>query len=883
MRDTFRKAPKRFEFGLVDDEFTGTPYATESDARRAIELDDADQELGQGGGFATYQAELSPPVYRGTDAPSSVEVIRLREQATPPTAREVERRAAFEARDLMSPSQRAASAREFRRIQDPNDTSSVSLGEMRRDMIGSEAYDAIDPFIPDVVSDFEYDPQALAYETVPFSDEMIGAGIAATTDRPLGASLRRTETDRERARLASPGSAFVGMTAQGALLAPALARATGSSVAPSIWNATRGGALQGIKEGAVFGGLQAADASQAHVMDDLAVMGDAIRMQDRERFINAGTAGLSDANTLATDTARGTGYGALLGGTIGGATGLGGALVRRGATRGGVQAASAAEADRLARVSAEQPIDETLLDDYLFGGTPNEEGNIVGVLSDSDVIGPASLDVTRVAPVEAERQGFSLGRLAREPFVEDPNLAAMRAVGMQSQRQLRGADRAFGADRFARNLDRFGIRPFGEVGDQEMFRLRAAQLGEQTRDALQSVYADMAARGVEPNVANLERGLMDLAERYNVPGASNEAARAEVLGELASLREHMPTDIGNLSVDDAGNLFRPSEATPDVLVPRLSMPQFMGARRGAQAAVQDVYRGSVTNPTTRHSVRREMARLNTEALDQAISETYGPEALAQLRLVREANATARAVAPSGDLAFGQQTTPTIRRLGGASTGATIGTSLGGLPGGVVGGIAGYGLGSRAPRYEWSILATLNERQHGSIMEAVGDITGQLGRRIQGIPEYAGAQSVDDIARVAAQTGDAQTSRLAAMSRAARSVPVWIRNIRDQIGVDPSFFGRRGQELAAASAAGDMALMSYIQRLPNEDPETAAALESLAPGAEEIPLPQTDPVTGAFTDVDAGADDDEEYLPRVDPVTDEFIDAPTEDDPTRRSR
>ena len=1012
MRDTFRKAPKRFEFGLADDEFTGTPYALESDARRAIELDDADQELGQGGGFATYQAEISPPVYRGADAPSAVEVIRLREQAIPPTAREEERRAAYDARDLMDPATRAATSREFRRIQDPNDTSSVSIGELRRDMIGSDAYNAIDPFIPDVVSDFEYDPQALAYETVPFSDELIGMGVAASDEfrdepsprrrmyatdtdldwreqrpnRTLSMSLRQAEADRERARRASPWSALAGTFAQGALLAPMVARGGGSVVAPSIGGATRGGILQGGREGLFYGALTGADASQAHVLDDAAAIGEGIRLRDPERILTAGGAMLSDAGSLGLDAARGAGVGTALGGAVGGATGLTGSLLRRAATRGGAPAAAAAESNRLARMSAERPIDEGLLDDYLTGGTQNPEGLALGVLSDADApIGGSALDAAFVSPTEAERRGLSLGQLAREPFVEDPNLAAMRAVGMQSQRQLRGADRAFGSERFARNLDRFGIRRFGEIGDQEMFRRRAVQLGEQTGTALRAVYDDMARLGVEPNVANLERGLVEMAERYNVPGASNEAARAEVLGELASLREHMPytrhltgatsdpvmgpdpslpepslfhsslEPIGDVSPrrtlfltpdrsaalsytandadrallygsalsDDAvvasesdimdalreidpdsqyrypwealdeyptrvpsllrergftaarfrdlsnDNAFEhdtvaalsPSAIRPlrrlthggyvephvvitpgevlddgvDVLVPRLSMPQFMGARRGTQAAVQDVYRGSVTNPTTRHSVRREMARLNTNALDEAIEATYGPEALAQLRLVREANATARTVAPN-DLSFSQQTTPTIRRMAGTSTGATLGaglgTAVGGPAGGAVGaglgGIAGYGLGSRAPRYEWSILATINERQYGSLAEATGDIVGQLSRRIQGVPEYAGAQSVDDIARAAANVGDAETSRLAALASSARRVPEWLGRVRDQIGIDPSFFGRRGQELATAAAAGDMALMSYIQRMPHEDPEAAAAIESLAP-------------------------------------------------------
>jgi hypothetical protein len=753
--------------------------------------------------------------------------------------------------------------------------------------IGRGAYDTVfggGPIFPGLM-DVEYSPSTLGYESVPFSDEISGTVDAFANDRPISDAVPEAREHRRDLRERNPGSALAGTIGQGLALSPLLsarAAAGASRAAPTLWNAVRSGAVQGAREGALYGGLSGADESEASVLSS----GSDILSGRTAPLPGLAELG-NDALELGMDTGAGAGVGAGVGGVFGGGMGAVGSRLRTGMTGVTPEAEAAAEVEARRRAIAEAESVDDAFTNYGASAHPSEHIDPMAAPS-SGAAGFRGLS-------DAAEQPIGLDDMA-EAIRENPDIAHVRALGLSDRRQLRGAQNVFGMRGLADRADMYGLLRRGEIEPTNVVQQRAVALRDRAGIGLRDIADRFRSGGGRIDMRGAITEMEDLAARYRgVRDVESQAIADSIEADIRQIMEgegnlRLPRGIddatavepwaqqmGRASADNVPPTVRaapptmrrrpvelydgpPLELDDDLAVgaapsrPGVTnpgAPEFDTIPLASWDELQSMIRlrdqrnmgflsGSNTAaPDARRQAGIEMRRILNRARDRAVRDGLGSAAEAEYRQLRDMFATSATVAPPNQLSAAQLSTPTLsRRLmagSGMTVGAQIGSQIGGAPGAAVGGLggglAGYALGSGMRRYEWSVLAALNNAP-GGVGAAVPDIANQLLARVRGRPGYeaasrmAGQDAVAAVREAAERIGDADVISLADeglnLIGSMRRLPTMMRRAREALRVSPESFGRYAQPLLDSIRRGTFAsVMADIQR---EDPDAAASIE-----------------------------------------------------------
>lgn len=402
--------------------------------------------------------------------------------------------------------------------------------------------------------DADYSPTSLASGFVPFLDEATGAYSAATTDETYSDAQRRYQAMTDEARERYPGSAIVGGVGQGIVASPFL-RVPAALRAPLAADASAlrimgqaGG--RGLVEGGELGALLAADRSSARPLAE------AIEVA-RGRVspeLGAGQVG-RELLTFAGDVARGTRDAALVGGAVGSGLGAVQAGIRNAAVRPSDIARGASdEAAAIQRAieSSDAVPDEYMLDlqqsalsdeslPLSFTRALDDPDQLMGAALPEDVRSP---NAAMLAPEEALTPQTALG-------LNRPDAFRLRAMGLQTVPQLRGAANVFGLRGLSRRADMYGILREGELAPVEETIRRATALRERAGGYLRGIAQQAERDGVMIDGDALADEMQALAQRHRaIRDPSHQAIADDLERQIQTLRPEMtPGDVIDV-VDD---------------------------------------------------------------------------------------------------------------------------------------------------------------------------------------------------------------------------------------------------------------------------------------------------------------------------------------------
>lgn len=648
-------------------------------------------------------------------------------------------------------------------------------------MLGREAAERVLPGgLAAAETVYGYSPQALAYSAVPFSDEALAGIDAALSDRTYGETQPIYAAQREAAEQANPVTAGVGYLSQGLATGPFM------PMPPAAGNA---GALRtGIRaiprlarEGALFGGIAAADRSRSSVGAALSGIDENAPIMEQMSKVG------SETSDLIADTARGGVQGAALNVALGVPLTIAGQAVRNYMRPGETQAMQGAFDDAVRNAPS---VDETIADIELSVPQGRE-----GVLAGIDMpAGSGAADVTaamrEAVPDMPAPQRLTLSSVMDELLTGNPDAERARAAGLIDRRQLRAAHNTMGLPGLSERMDRYGILRRGEIAPTAEVAERATRVRDIAGDALQAFRREMGGEFVD--VDTVANRLDDLAEQYSArPHADYAPIAQQLRNDAAYIRQATqrgtisPTtqeaayaaaqrtyadDLARLDslvadralADAQGNVARVAQldqaigeaqrrAAQSMRLPSATEPQrapigFIGwdELQSMINAQRERIRGIVTgstvdNPGVRATANRQAYRAINQARDEAVEGAMGRDALGRYRLARDVFHTGALISPPEQLSTQTMRSPQLSRLAGTGTGASVGAAIGGqvagapgaAAGSVVGGALGFGIGNKLRDYQHAIIAAINDPMRGSLGEVAQDSARSILARVRG--------------------------------------------------------------------------------------------------------------------------------------------------------